>query len=57
MYCKYEFNILIDFNANYLNSDIIDVNKKLSVNNIDVVNLINNNFNDYQKIYMIYQKI
>jgi hypothetical protein len=25
----------IDFNANYINSDIIDVNEKLTVNNID----------------------
>jgi hypothetical protein len=37
---------LIDFNANYINSDIIDVNKKLTVNNIDILDLINNNFKD-----------
>jgi len=37
---------LIDFNANYINSDIIDVNEKLTVNNIDILNLINNNFDD-----------
>ncbi len=37
---------LIDFNANYMNSDIIDVNNKLTVKNIDIVNFINNNFND-----------
>jgi hypothetical protein len=37
---------LIDFNANYINSDIIDVNQKLTVNNIDIIDLINDNFND-----------
>ncbi len=37
---------LIDVNANYINSDIIDVNEKLTVNNIDILDLINNNFND-----------
>ena len=37
---------LIDINANYLNSDIIDVNQKLTVNNIDILDLINNNVND-----------
>jgi len=37
---------LIDVNANYINSDIIDVNEKLTVNNIDIIDLINNNFND-----------
>jgi hypothetical protein len=37
---------LIDFNANYINSDIIDVNEKLTVNNIDILELINNNFYD-----------
>ena len=37
---------LTDFNANYINSDIIDVNEKLTVNNIDILNLINNNFYD-----------
>jgi hypothetical protein len=37
---------LIDFNANYINSDIIDVNEKLTVNNIDIIELINNNFYD-----------
>jgi hypothetical protein len=36
---------LIDLNANYINSYIIDVNEKLTENNIDIVNLINNNFN------------
>ena len=34
---------LIDVNANYINSDIIDVNEKLTVNNIDILDLINNN--------------
>ena len=37
---------LIDVNGNYVNSDIIDVNEKLTVNNIDIIDLINNNFND-----------
>ena len=37
---------LTDFNANYINSDIIDVNQKLTVNNIDIIELINNNFYD-----------
>ena len=37
---------LIDFNANYINSDIIDVNEKLTINNIDILNLINNSLND-----------
>ena len=37
---------LIDVNANYINSDIIDVNEKLTVNNIDTIDLINNHFND-----------
>ncbi len=36
---------LIDLNANYINSYVIDVHEKLTVNNIDIVNLINNNFN------------
>ncbi len=30
---------LIDFNANYIISDIIDVNKKLTVNDIDIFDL------------------
>ncbi len=34
------------FNANYINSDIIDVNEKLTVNNIDILELLNNNFYD-----------
>jgi hypothetical protein len=34
---------LIDFNANYMNSD---VNQKLTVNNIDTLDFINNNFSD-----------
>ncbi len=37
---------LIDVNANYVNSDIIDVNQKLTVNHIDIVDWINNFFND-----------
>ena len=37
---------LIDINANYFNSDIIDVNQKLTVNKIDILDLINNNSND-----------
>ncbi len=37
---------LIGFNAHYINSDILDVNKKLSVNSIDILDLINNNFNN-----------
>jgi hypothetical protein len=37
---------LIDINANNINSDIIDVNQKLTVNNIDILDLINNNVND-----------
>ena len=37
---------LIDINANNINSDIIDVNQKLTVNNIDILDLINNNSND-----------
>ena len=37
---------LIDVNANYINSDIIDVNEKLTVNNINILELINNNFHD-----------
>ncbi len=41
---------LIHFNANYINSDIIEVNEKLTLNNIDILNLINNNFMIYQKI-------
>ncbi len=45
-YYKYEFNRINHFNANYINSDILDVNQKMKVNNIDIVNLINNNFND-----------
>ena len=32
-----------DFYTHYVNSDIIDVNKKLTVNSIDIVDLINNN--------------
>jgi hypothetical protein len=48
---------LIDVNANYINSDIIDVNEKLTVNNINILELINNNFMIYQKIFLIYQKI
>jgi len=35
---------LKDFYANYINSDIIDVNQKLTVNNINIFDLINNNF-------------
>ncbi len=37
---------LIDVNANYINSEIIDVNEKSTVNNIDIIDFINNNFND-----------
>ena len=37
---------LIDFNANYINSDIIDVNEKLTVNNINILELVNKKFND-----------
>ena len=48
---------LTDFNANYINSDIIDVNEKLTVNNIDIIDLINNNFNDLSEFFLIYQKI
>ncbi len=60
---------LIDFNANHINSDVIYVTKNLTVNNIDIVKLINNNFsylseyvydlseNIINSIYMIYQKI
>ncbi len=39
---------LINFNANYISSDVIDVNKKLTVNNMDILDLINNNFMIYQ---------
>jgi hypothetical protein len=59
---------LIGLNANYNYSDIIDVNQKWTVNDIDMVNLINNKFNDLSEnlfdlseniIYSIfdYQKI
>ncbi len=41
VFYKHEFNY---FNGHYSNSDIIDVNQKLIVNNIDIVDLINNNF-------------
>jgi len=37
---------LKDFYANYIDSDIIDVNQKLTVNNINILDLINNNLND-----------
>ncbi len=36
---------LIDFNADSIHSNIIHVNKRLTVNNIDIIDLINNNFN------------
>ena len=48
---------LIDINANYLNSDIIDVNQKLTVNNIDILDLINNNINDISGNEMIFLEI
>ncbi len=49
---------LIDFNTNYINNEIIDVDKKLTVHNIDIVSLINNYFSDLSEyIYMIDQKI
>ena len=48
---------LIDFNANYINSDIIDVNQTLTVKNINILELVNNNLMIYQKIFLIYQKI
>ena len=41
---------LINVNANYFNSDIIDVNEKFTVNNIDIIDLI-------VIILMIYQEI
>ncbi len=41
---------LIDFNENYIHRNIIDVNEKLTVNNIDIIDLINNNLMIYQKI-------
>ncbi len=48
---------LIDVNANYINSDIIDVNEKLTVNNINISELIIIILMIYQKIFLIYQKI
>ena len=48
---------LIDVNTNYINSDIIDVNEKLTVNNIDIIDLINNNLMICLEIYKIYQKM
>jgi hypothetical protein len=48
---------LIEFNASYTNSDIIDVNQKLTINNIDIVALIIIIFLIYQKVYMIYQRM
>jgi hypothetical protein len=58
---------LIDFSSNYINSDIIYVNKKLKVHTTDSVYLTNNNFKDLSeytydlsekkiKIFLIYQK-
>jgi hypothetical protein len=58
------FNVsfgLSDFEDDYflqdLQHDIIDVNEKLTVNNIDIVNLIIIILMIYQKIFLIYQKI
>ena len=59
---------LNDFDSNFINSDIIYVNKKLTVHSTDSVYLTNNNFKDLSeytydlsetelKIYIIYQKI
>ena len=55
---------LIDFNANYINSDIIDVNDSLFIKKINVLDFINDlsenlvdlSENVYDKI-MIYQEI
>jgi hypothetical protein len=59
---------LNDSNSNFVNSDIIYVNEKLTVHSTDSVYLTNNNFKDLSeytydlsktglKIYMIYQEI
>ena len=37
---------LRDFYGNYINNDIVEINQKLTVNKIDVIDLINNNFYD-----------
>jgi hypothetical protein len=48
---------LTDFNANYINSYIIDVNRKLTVNNINILELIIIILMLYPEIYKINQKM
>ena len=48
---------LNDSNSNFINSEIIFVNKKLTIHSTDSVYLTNNNFKDLSEcIYMIHQK-
>ncbi len=60
LYIFYNMSSTRLIDANFINSDIIDVNQKLSLSNIDIVDLININFNDLSgNIYdlsLIYQE-